>query len=47
MKWKMKGRCLDGELELLEDVVVDSDMVVDGGAVNCMCAVVDFCCIFP
>ena len=30
-----------------EDVVVDSDMVVNGGAINFMCAVVDFCCIFP
>ena len=43
----MKGRRLDGEHERSEGVVVDSDMVVDGGAVNCMCAVVDFCCIFP
>ena len=40
----MKGRCLDSKLEWLEGVVVDSDMVVDGGAVNCICAVVDFCC---
>ena len=43
----MKGRCLDGELEQSEGEVVDSDMVLDGGAVNCMCAVADFCCIFP
>ena len=43
----MKGRCLDGELEQSEGVVVDSNVVVGGGAVNCMFAVVDFCCIFP
>ena len=39
----MKGRCLDSRLERLEGVVVDSAMVVDGGAVNCICTVVDFC----
>ena len=43
----MKGRCLDGELERLEGVVLDSDMVVDGGVVQCMCVVIGFCCIFP
>ena len=47
MKWKLKGMCLDGELERLEGVVVGFDMIVDGGAgvVNCIWAAVVFCCI--
>ena len=40
----MKGRCFEGKLEQPVGVVVDSDMVVDGGAVHCVCVVVDFCC---
>ena len=42
----MKGRCLDGEIEWLAGVILDSDMVVDGGVVQCMCVVINFCYIF-